>query len=73
MLKLRDGTAVLFKAAPAVDGKITVKDFRRHVPNYIPKIFQQSKLTEHIKPGVPTEKAYIQKSAFMKDVNQQIK
>ena len=64
--------AVLDKAAGIADAKIEIDHILWYVSRYTPSIQQQGILSKQILSKLPTEFRYIQRSVFMKEVNNQI-
>ena len=59
------------KAAAIVDARIQVDHNHCYVPHYTPSIPQQGLLSKQISGNTPTELRYIERSVFMKEVNNQ--
>ena len=63
--------AVIDKANGVADGRIRIDHIHWYVPHYIPSIQQQSTLSKQILSKTPTELKYVERSVFMKEVNNQ--
>ena len=63
--------AVIDKAGGIADARIRIDHIHWHVPHYTPSIQQQSTLSKQILSKTPTEFRYVERSVFMKDVNNQ--
>ena len=63
--------AVIDKANGIADARIRIDHIHWYVPHYIPSIQQQSTLSKQILSKTPTELRYVERSVFMKEVNNQ--
>ena len=63
--------AVIDKANGIDDARIRIDHIHMYVPHYIPSIQQQSTLSKQILSKTPTELRYVERSVFMKEVNNQ--
>ena len=63
--------AVIDKANAIADARIRIDHIHWYVPHYIPSIQQQSTLSKQILSKTPTELRYVERSVFMKQVNNQ--
>ena len=63
--------AVIDKAGGIADGRIRNDHIHWYVPHYTPSIQQQSILSNQILKKMPTELRYVERSVFMKEVNNQ--
>ena len=54
-----------------VDARIKIDHTHWYVPHYRPSIQQQGIISKQILSKTPTELRYIERSVFMKDVNNQ--
>ena len=63
--------AVIDKAGGIADARIRIDHIHWYVPHYTPSIQQQSTLSKQILSKTPTELRYIERSVFMKQVNNQ--
>ena len=63
--------AVIDKADCIADAKIRIDHIHWYVPHYTPSIQQQSTLSKQILSKTPTELRYVERSVFMKEVNNQ--
>ena len=63
--------AVIDKAAGIADARIKIDHIHWYVPHYTPSIQQQNILLNQIVKKIPTELRYIERSVFMKEVNNQ--
>ena len=63
--------AVLDKVAGIADARIKIDHIHWYVPHYTPSISQQNILFNKIKIKTPTELSYVERSVFMKEVNNQ--
>ena len=63
--------AVIDKAAVIADARIKIDHIHWYVPHYTPSIEQQSALSKQILSKTPTELRYVERSVFMKEVNNQ--
>ena len=63
--------AVIDKANTIADARIRIDHIHWYVPHYTPSIQQQSTLSKQILSKTPTELRYVERSVFMKEVNNQ--
>ena len=63
--------AVINKANATADARIRIDHIHWFVPHYTPSIQQQSTLSNQILSKTPTELRYVERSVFMKEVNNQ--
>ena len=63
--------AVIDKAAGIADGRVRIDHIHWYVPHYTPSIQQQSILSNQILKKMLTELRYVERSVFMKEVNNQ--
>ena len=63
--------AVIDKAVGIADARIRIDYIHWYVAHYIPSIQQQSFLSKQILSKTPTELRYVERSVFMKEVNNQ--
>ena len=63
--------AVIDKAGGIADARIRIDHIHWYVPHYLPSIQQQSTLSKQILSKTPTELRYVERSVFMKEVNNQ--
>ena len=63
--------AVIDKANAIADARIEIDHILWYVPHYIPSIQQQSTLSKPILSKTPTELRYVERSVYMKEVNNQ--
>ena len=63
--------AVIDKAGGIADARIRIDHIHWYVPHYTPSIQQQSTLSKQILSKTPTELKYVERSVFMKEVNNQ--
>ena len=63
--------AVIDKANGIDDARIKTDHIHWYVPHYTPSIQQQSNLSKQILSKTPTELRYVERSVFMKEVNNQ--
>ena len=63
--------AVIDKAGGIADARIRIDHIHLYVPHYTPCIQQQSILSNQIFKKMPTELRYVERSVFMKEVNNQ--
>ena len=63
--------AVIDKAGAIADARIKIDHIHWYVPHYTPSIQQQSTLSKQILSKTPTELKYVERSVFMKEVNNQ--
>ena len=63
--------AVIDKAGGIADARIRIDHTHWYVPHYTPSIQQQSTLSKQILSKTPTELRYVERSVFMKEVNNQ--
>ena len=61
--------AVLNKADATNLGKVEINAIEWYVPHYTASMSQQAFLSNQIANGIPTERQYIERSVFMKEVN----
>ena len=66
----KDG-AVIDKAGGIADARIRIDHIHWYVPHYTPSIQQQSTLSKQFLSKTPTELRYVERSVFMKQVNNQ--
>ena len=62
---------VIDKAGGIADARIRIDHINWYVPHYTPSIQQQSTLSKQILSKTPTELRYVERSVFMKEVNNQ--
>ena len=65
------GDAVIDKAAGIADARIKIDHIRLYVPFYTPSIQRQGILSKQILSKTPTELMFIERSVFMKEINNQ--
>ena len=70
-LTRNEDEAVIDKAAGIADARIKIEHVIWYVPHYTPSIQQQSLLSTKILCKTPTELRYVERSVFMKEVNNQ--
>ena len=70
-LKRNKDDGVIDKAAGTADARIKIDHIHWYVPHYTTSSQQQSTLFNQILSKTPTELSYVERSAFMKDVNNQ--
>ena len=63
--------AVFDKAVGIVDARINIDHIHWYVQHYTPSIQQQAILSRQILGKTPTDLRYIERSVFMKEVNNQ--
>ena len=63
--------AVIDKANGIADAGIRIDHIHWYVPHYTPSIEQQSNLSKQILSKTPTELRYVERSVFMKEMNNQ--
>ena len=63
--------AVIDKAGGIAEARIRTDHIHWYVPHYTPSIQQQSTLSKQILSKTPTELRFVERSVFMKDVNNQ--
>ena len=63
--------AVIDKAGGIADARIRIDHIHWYVPHYTPSIQQQSTLSKQILNKTPTELRYVERSVYMKEVNNQ--
>ena len=63
--------SVIDKANGIADARIKIDHIHWYVPHYTPSIQQQSNLPKQILSKTPTELRYVERSVFMKEVNNQ--
>ena len=63
--------AVIDKAGIIAEARIRIDHIHWYVPHYTPSIQQQSTLSKQILSKTPTELRYVERSVFMKEVNNQ--
>ena len=63
--------SVIDKANGIADARIKIDYIHWYVPHYLPSIQQQSILSKQILSKTPTELRYVERSVFMKEVNNQ--
>ena len=63
--------AVIDKAGGIAEARIRIDHIHWYVPHYTPSIQQQSTLSKQILSKTPTELRYVERSVFMKEVNNQ--
>ena len=63
--------AVIDKANAIADARIRIDHIHWYVPHYTPSIREQSTLSKQILSKTPTELRYVERSVFMKEVNNQ--
>ena len=63
--------AALDKAGGIADARIRIDHIHWYVPHYTPSIQQQSTLSKQILGKIHTELRYVERSVFMKQVNNQ--
>ena len=62
---------VMDKAGGIAEARIRIDHIHWYVPHYTPSIQQQSNLSKQILSKTPTELRYVERSVFMKQVNNQ--
>ena len=63
--------AVIDKAAAIADARIKIDHIHWYIPHFIPFIKQQGLLSKQILSKIPTGFRYVERSVFMKEVNNQ--
>ena len=63
--------AVIDKVAGIADARIKIDHIHLYVPHYTPSMSQQAVMTKKILNKTPTELRYVERSVFMKEVNNQ--
>ena len=63
--------AVIDKVAGIADGRIKIYHIQWFVPHYTPSMSQQAIMSKQILNKTPTELRYVERSVFMKEVNNQ--
>ena len=63
--------AVIDKAKGIADARIKIDHIHWYVPHYTPSIQQQNTLSKQILSKTPTDLRYVERSVFMKEVNNQ--
>ena len=63
--------AVIDKANAIADARIRIDHIHWYIPHYTPSIQQQSTLSKQILSKTPTELRYVERSVFLKEVNNQ--
>ena len=63
--------AVIDKVAGIADARIKIDHVHWYVPRYIPSMQQQSIMSKQFLHKTPTELRYVERSVFMKEVNNQ--
>ena len=63
--------AVIDKAGVTADARIRIDHIHWYVPHYTPSIQQQSILSDQKLKKIPTELRYVERSVFLKEVNNQ--
>ena len=63
--------AVIDKANAIADARIRIDHIHWYIPHYTPSVQQQSILSKQILSKTPTELRYVERSVFMKQVNNQ--
>ena len=63
--------AVIEKSNPTADARIRIDHIHWYVPHYTPSNQQQSTLSKQILSKTPTELKFVERSVFMKEVNNQ--
>ena len=63
--------AVIDKAGGIAEARIRIDHYHWYVPHYTPSIQQQTMLSNQILKKIPTELRYVERSVFMKEVNNQ--
>ena len=64
--------AVIDKAAGIADARIKIDHIHWFVAHYTPSIQQRGILSEQILSKTPTELRYVERSVFMKEINNRI-
>ena len=63
--------SVLDKTAGTADARIKIDRIHLYAAHYTPSIKEQSMLSDQISKKIPTELRYLERSVFMKQVNNQ--
>ena len=63
--------AVIDKVAGIADARIKIDQIHWYVPHYTPSMSQQAIMSKQILNKTPTELRYVERSVFMKEVNNQ--
>ena len=63
--------AVIGKVAGIADARIKIDHFHWYVPHYTPSMSQQAVMSKQNLNKTPTELGYVERSVFMKEVNNQ--
>ena len=63
--------AVIDKVAGIADARIKIDHIHWYVPHYIPSMSEQTIMSKQILNKTPTELRYVERSVFMKEVNNQ--
>ena len=70
-LRRNKDCAVIDKAVGTADARVKIDHIHWYVPHYTPSIQQKSTLSKQILSKTPTELRYVERSVFMKEVNNQ--
>ena len=70
-LRRNKDDAVIDKVAGIADARIKIDQFHWYVPHYTPSMSQLSTMSKQTLNKTPTELRYIERSVFMKEVNNQ--
>ena len=70
-LKRNKDEGVIDKAGGIAEARIKIDHIHWYVPHYTPSLQQQSTLSKQILSKTPTELRYVERSVFMKQVNNQ--
>ena len=70
-LTINEDDAVIDKAGGFADARIRIDHIHWYVPHYTPSIQQQSTLSKQVLSKTPTELKYVERTVFMKEVNNQ--
>ena len=70
LTKNKDET-IIDKVAGIADARIKIDHIHWYVPHYIPSMAQQGIMSKQILNKTPTELRYVERSVFMKEVNNQ--
>ena len=70
-LTRNEDDAVIDKAGGIADARIRIDHIHWYVPHYTPSIQQQSTSSKQVLSKTPTELRYVERSVFMKQVNNQ--
>ena len=62
---------VIDKAAGIADGKNEIDQIHWYVPPYTPSMQQKAIMSKQFSKKTPTELRYVERSVFMKEVNNQ--